>query len=109
MKINRIEAAFHRQLKPEVRCRQWRDELPRACDLAVPATVANFTSIVLDAVLLCGARFLLCNCRHAQQFYGTEFLFGDGQVLVFNFSFEIKAARLNLCDGPGLDLEIDSF
>jgi len=77
------------------------------------AATANFTSIVLDAALLYGIRLLLllCNCRHAhaQQFYWAKFLFGDRQVFVFNFSFEITAAGLNLCDGPGLDLEIDSF
>jgi len=39
----------------------------------------------------------------------TDFFLGDCQVLVFNFSFEITAARLNLCDFPGLDLEINSF
>src|SRR5436190_17827933 len=63
----------------------------------------------LMAALLGGTRFLLCNCRHAQQFYRAKFLVGDCKVLVFNFSFEITAARLNLCDGPGLDLELDSF
>ena len=48
-------------------------------------------------------------CRQAQQFYWTDLFVGDCQVLVFNFSFEITAARLNLCNGSGLDLEIDPF
>jgi hypothetical protein len=70
------------------------------------AATANFTSIMLDAALLYGTRFLLllCNGRHAQQFYWTDFLFGDRQVFVCNFSFEITAARLNLlreaCTSP---------
>ena len=64
-----------------------------------------------NAALLYGIRFLrlLCNNTHAQDFYWTHFLFGDRQIFLFNFSFEITAARLNLCDGPALDLEIDSF
>src|SRR5262245_27223157 len=61
------------------------------------------------AALLFGARFLVCNGRHSQEFYWADALFCKCQVLVFYFSFEITAARLNLCDGPVLNLEIDPF
>ncbi len=75
----------------------------RTC-FSFDGSAANFTSIVLDAALLRRARFLLCNRRYAQQFYWAKLFVGDGQVLVFYFSFEITAARLNLCDGAGLYL-----
>jgi hypothetical protein len=59
--------------------------------------------------LLRGTLFRPCNCRHPQEFYWADVLLCECQVLVFYFSFEITAACLNLCDGSGLDLEIDSF
>ena len=52
---------------------------------------------------------MFSNSGHANKFYGTQSFVGECQVLVFNFSFEITTARLNLCDGPGLDPKNDSF
>ena len=116
LKRNRLKHHFHRQFVRS-RLTNPRAVCPRRC--APYGTcektekphrgVATRRLRAVDAALLGGTRFLLCNCRHPQQFYRTKFLVGDCKVLVFNFSFEITAARLNLCDGPSLDLELDSF
>src|SRR5580765_2244881 len=81
-----------------------------ACDAFRWKTLSTIcTKRSPEIALFLRGRFLLCNRRDAQQFYWAKFLFGDRQVFVFNFSFEITAARLNFCDGPSLYLEIDSF